>query len=142
MVVGRRVRLMGFAMMVVAMPPEHQLFQNEKSQDAEQHHHRHVMRIAMLQRMRQDFQEGGTEQRANRVGNQDIDPMRPQGHTDPGRSQHAEQATGQGNRNDPGKGIHETSEKQKSGIIRPPTGLLNADSRQVRLAPAGNLCKA
>jgi hypothetical protein len=33
------------------------------------------MRIAMFQRVREDFQEGRTEQRADCVGNQHIDTM-------------------------------------------------------------------
>ena len=60
---------------VVAVPPEHQFFQNEEDHDAEQHRGGHPVRIAMLERMRQDFQKGSAKQRANGVGNQDVDTL-------------------------------------------------------------------
>jgi hypothetical protein len=75
-IVGRGLGVVRLAMIVVAVPPEDQFFQHEEDHDAEQDGCRHAMRIAMFQRVRQDFQEGRAEQRADRVGNQHIDTMR------------------------------------------------------------------
>jgi hypothetical protein len=79
MIMGRRLRLVRLAMVVVAMSPEHQFFKYEEKQDAEQDGRRHSVRFAMLQGVRQDFQKGGTKQRTDRIRNQDIDTLRPKG---------------------------------------------------------------
>ena len=63
-------------MIVMAMPPQHQLFQHEEHQDAEQDGRRHAVRVAVLQRMRQDFQKSRAEQRADGIGDQHIDALR------------------------------------------------------------------
>ena len=106
MVVGRRPGIMRLAMIVVTMAPENQLFEHEENQDTEQHGSRHFVRLAMLQRMRQDFQEGSTEQRADRVGNQDIDPMHAHRKAQYGSSDHAQCAAGQRHGDDPRKCAH------------------------------------
>ena len=54
-IMGRRMRFVSLAMVVVAMPPQHQLFENEEHQDADQHRAGHVVGIGMLERVRQDF---------------------------------------------------------------------------------------
>ena len=105
-IVGRRLRVVCFAMVVMAMAPQHQLFQQEEGQDAKQNRRRHTMRIAALERMRQDFQEGGPEQRADRVGNQHIDAVRTDRDGQRRRDGHAQYATSQRNGDDPGKGTH------------------------------------
>lgn len=58
MIMGRRMRVMRFAMIVMAMAPQHQLFQNEKNEDAEQDGRSHPVRIAVLERVREDLEEG------------------------------------------------------------------------------------
>src|SRR5574343_118361 len=103
---GWRVRFVGFAVVVVAMPPQYQLFENEEHQDADQHRTGHVMRIGMLECVWQDFQKHRSQQGTYGVGNERIDAMRTERTTDGSRSSHAEHAAGKGNGDDPGKGGH------------------------------------
>ncbi len=105
-IVGRGMCIVRFAMIMVAMPPEHQFFQNEKSQNAEEHGCRHFVRIAVLQGMRQDFKKSSPEQCSDGVGNQHIDALHAERHAHPGRRDNAENAPGKGNENDPGKSAH------------------------------------
>ena len=75
-IVRRRLRVVGFAMVVVEMPLQHQLLENEEHQDAEEDGCRHALRLPVLQRVWQDLQESGPQQGADRIGNQHIDAMR------------------------------------------------------------------
>ncbi len=75
--VARRVHLAG---VVVAVPPQDELLQHEERQDAEQQRHADVMRIARsraLERVRQQADQGGREQRARRK----TDEVRQHGRT-------------------------------------------------------------
>lgn len=74
-IMGRRLGIVRFAMVMVAMPPKHQFFENEKSQYAEQDGCRHLMWITMLQRMWNDLKEGGPKQRTDGIGNQQINAL-------------------------------------------------------------------
>ena len=106
MIVGRRLRVMRFAMVVVAMAPQHQFFQHEESQDAEQDRRRHAVRIAVLERVRQDLEKSRAEKGTDRIGNQHIDMVRADRDGQRRRGGHAQHATGQRNGDDPGKGTH------------------------------------
>ncbi len=97
-IVGRRLRLVRLAMVVMTVPPEHQLFQHEEEQDAEQHRRRHAVRVAMLERVRQDLEEGRAEQRADRVRDQHADALRPERIPHHRRRADADDAAGQRHR--------------------------------------------
>ena len=73
----RRMRLMRLTMIMVAMPPKHQLFEHEKYQNAKKHCCSHPLRLPVLQRMRQNLKESGPQQRPNSVRNQQANPLRP-----------------------------------------------------------------
>ena len=102
MVVDRRMRLVGLAMIVMAMTPKDKLFKNEERQNTEQDGRRHALGLAMLQGMRQYFQKSRTQERPDCVGNQDIYAMYANGKGHRCRSSHAEQTARQGNDNNPG----------------------------------------
>lgn len=101
-VVRRGVGFMGLAVVVVAMPPEHQFFKDEKHHDTEQDGGRHLVRVAVLQRMRQDFQECRAQQGADGVRDQDIDPMSPNREAQCRCGSNAQGTAGQRYGNDPG----------------------------------------
>ena len=49
----------------------------------------------MLQGVRQDFQKGGTKQRTDRIRNQDVDTLRPEGRANCRRGHNAQDAASQ-----------------------------------------------
>ena len=118
MVVSRRVGIVRLAVVVMAMPPEHQFFQHKKHQNSEQYGRRSPMRIAMFQRVRQYFQERSPKQGTNRIGNQHADAMRSQRNAHQRCSNDAQCAAGQRYGNDPGKSAHGIRFDEKPRIIR------------------------
>jgi len=95
MIMGGGWGLVCFAVVVVAMSPQHQLFEDEEKHDAEQDRCCHAMWFAMFQRVRQNFQESGAQQGADRIGNQHVDTLRTKGRTDRSRCHDAQSATSQ-----------------------------------------------
>ena len=66
---------MRLALVAVAMTPEHQLFQHEKQQDAEQHRRCHAVHAAgKLEGVRQDLEEYRAQQRTDGVADQHRNP--------------------------------------------------------------------
>ncbi len=71
------MRLMHFAMVVVAVPPQQQFFQRKKQQDAEQYGAAERRPIGRkLDRFGQDVEKHGAQQRADRIADQRIHPVR------------------------------------------------------------------
>ncbi len=79
MVVRRCMSFVSLTVIVVAMSPEDQLLENKKQQDAGQHGSGHPVRIRVLEGMWQDFQKNRPQQVTDRVRNERIDAMSPEG---------------------------------------------------------------
>ena len=122
MIIPWRMRFMRLAVVMVAMPPQDQLFQDEESQDAKQYRSRHAMRIAMFQRMRQDFEESCAKQGADRVGDQHVDAVHAKSYTHARRRDDTQDAARQRYCNNPGKSAHGEPDaiRRKARIIRFP----------------------
>lgn len=112
MIMCGRVRLMGLAMIVVAMAPKHELFEHEEHQDTSQHDRGNRLRRTNMQSFRQDFQKGCTEQSADRIGNQHIDPVSSQRNADRRSRQDTQHAPGDRNGDDPVKSAHGGANKR------------------------------
>jgi hypothetical protein len=106
MIMCRRLRLMRLAMIVMAMTPKDQFFENKEKQDTEQDGCRHFVRVTVLQRMRNNLKKSRTQQSTDRIRNQHADPMRANSHTQRGCRSDAQNAAGQRYGNDPGKSAH------------------------------------
>lgn len=106
MIMGRCMGVVRLAMIVVAMTPKNQFFEDEKRHDAKQDGRRRPVYIAVFECMRQDFQKGRAEQCTDRIGDQHADAMRAEGETHRGCGEDAQGAASQRNGNDPGKSAH------------------------------------
>ena len=95
MIMRRGLCFMRLAMIMVAVPPQNKFFENEKNHDAKQHRRGHLVRFAMFERVRQNFQKSRTEQGAYRIGNEHIHALHPKGRADRCRCNNAQGATGQ-----------------------------------------------
>ena len=80
----------------MAMAPEHQLLHDEEPQDARQHRRGGGRSVAAGDDgMRQHFEEGHSEQRADRLADQQRHPLRARPESEGGSGKNAQRAAGQ-----------------------------------------------
>ena len=112
------LRLFGVVLVrgvAVRVAPQNELFQREEREETREHRGHHPLGIARLERVRQELEEHGAEQRADRERHDAGDP-RPMQHQRPGgrgRREHAARKRG-------GDDLHEDG--QGGGSAGSPTG--------------------
>jgi hypothetical protein len=99
--------LVPLAMVVVAMPPQHQFLQHEEAEDAGQDDRGRRAGLAVrLDGVGQHLEEGGAEQRADGVADQVRHPAAARRQREERGGQHGEGAAGERGDEDPGEYRH------------------------------------
>jgi hypothetical protein len=108
----QRMRVFGFLRIVdvvivsVGVAPQHKLLQQEKSEKTDQHGNHYTLRAAFLERMRQQLEENGAEQRADGERDESRDP----------RGMERQRAGGRGCRENPaGERSHDNFSEDSHG---------------------------
>jgi hypothetical protein len=94
------MRIMSFAVLGVAVAPQHELFQDEEAEDAAEDRDRRLVRVALAEGVRDHLEEGGAEQSADGERHQHRDPARAQIERE-GGERHGERAAGHACAEDP-----------------------------------------
>ena len=113
MIVGRWLRIVRFAVIVMAMSPEHQLFQHKENQDAEEDRRRRIVDIAgVLKGVRQDFEENCAEESPDRVRNHNRNARDTDEIGDCRGAKHTERSADKAHQENPGQRGHEDVPKK------------------------------
>ena len=96
--------LVSFAMMLMAMPPEHQLLEQEEKQNATQNHHEYAVDMTgMLEGMGKQIEKYGAQHRPDGIRHHDRNNARMRSQRYGERHHGAGQGAGQAHQDDPGQ---------------------------------------
>ncbi len=68
------LRVVDVVIVSVGVTPQHELFQQEEREQADQHGDHHALRSAIFERMRQELEEDGPQERADGKRHQSRNP--------------------------------------------------------------------
>ena len=108
------LRVVDVVIVAVGVAPQHELFQQEEREQADQHGDHHALRAAFLERVRQQLEEDRPQQRADGKRDEPRDPRRMQRQR-AGRRGGREHAAGERGHDDFSEDVHEA---EGSGAAR------------------------